>query len=253
MLTFLLIIAVLVVTTLIAIVVNIITQRPFDKRLAVVLVVLILLGAVLTTIDRINERNYTAAQSSGSRTLPSAGPSSGPTPPSTTNPGVSVPPPTSSVPPPSPGSASPAEVEYNLADFNTVGTYGINVDSTPRSVNGNLYNHPVAWSASISADDPYWAEWNLSRNCSRLTIPAVGIADEAPSGSRYVFYVQTDGANKWEKAINLGQSYPVDVSIAGALRLRLSVAGLEKGYEGPFATWGDAKVSCSSEPSNRKG
>lgn len=115
-----------------------------------------------------------------------------------------------------------------------------------------MYNHPVAWYASVSADDPYWAEWDLSRNCTWLTSPGVGISDEAPSGSRYIFYVLADGSEKWQKTIGLAQSHDVKVSIKGALRLRISVAGLKNGYWGPYATWGDAKVSCSSEPPNRK-
>lgn len=152
----------------------------------------------------------------------------------------------------SPSPSSPAEVGYYLADFNTVQTYGINVDSTPRKVNGIMYDHPVAWYASGIASDPNWAEWDLSRQCTWLTSPSVGISDEAPSGSQYIFYVQTDGSNQWQKTISLGQSDSIKVSIRGALRLRLSVAGLQNGYSGPYATWGDAKVWCSSEPPSRK-
>jgi hypothetical protein len=151
----------------------------------------------------------------------------------------------------SPSPSSPTEVGYYLADFNAVQTYGINVDSTPRKVNGIMYNHPVAWAASPGAGNPYWAEWDLSRQCAWLTSPGVGISDEAPSGSQYIFYVQTDGSYKWQKTISLGQSDSIKVSITGALRLRLSVAGLQNGGYGSLATWGDVQVWCSSEPPNR--
>jgi hypothetical protein len=113
--------------------------------------------------------------------------------------------PPSSSPPSSSPTSSPAGAGYYLADFNTVQTYGINVDSTPRQVNGVMYDHPVAWAASPGADDPWWAEWDLSRNCTWLTSSGVGISDEAPSGSRYVFYVLTDGSYKWQKTISLGR------------------------------------------------
>lgn len=181
----------------------------------------------------------------------SAPPKGSPGPPSTSigTPSFSVskPPVTS---PPSPSSAT--EVGYYLADLNTVQTYGINADSTPRKVNGIMYNHPVEWAASPGAGDPYWAEWDLSRTCTWLTSPGVGISDEAPSGSQYIFYVQTDGSYRWQKTISLGQSEGIKVSVNGALRLRLSVAGLQNGGYGPLATWGDAKVWCSSEPPNTK-
>lgn len=164
--------------------------------------------------------------------------------------------PSSSAPPSSSPSSSPpsssAEVGYYLADFNTVQTYGINADSTPRQVNGVMYDHPVAWAASPGADDPWWAEWDLSRNCTWLTSPGVGISDEAPSGSRYIFYVLTDGSYKWQKTISLGHSDGLRVSIKGALRLRLSAAALQNAYGGPYATWGDARIWCNSEPPNRK-
>ena len=159
----------------------------------------------------------------------------------------SAPSPSLSSSPPS----SPVEIGYYLADFNAVQTYGINIDSTPRQVNGVTYDHPVAWAASPGAGDPYWAEWDLSRNCAWLTVAGVGISDEAPSGSQYIFYVLADGSYKWQKTISLGQSVTVKVSIKGALRLRLSVAGLQNGGYGPLATWGDAKVWCYSEPPNR--
>ena len=93
-----------------------------------------------------------------------------------------------------------------------------------------MYDHPVAWAASPGADDPWWAEWDLSRNCTWLTSPGVGISDEAPSGSRYIFYVLTDGSYKWQKAISLGHSDGLKVSIKGALRLRLSAAALQNAY-----------------------
>ena len=46
--------------------------------------------------------------------------------------------------------------------YDPVQTYGINVDTTPRKVNGVIYYHPVAWAAG-TADKPYWAEWDVSR------------------------------------------------------------------------------------------
>ena len=115
---------------------------------------------------------------------------------------------------------------HYLSDYDPVQTYGINVDTTPRKVNGVMYYHPVAWAAG-TADKPYWAEWDVSRGCESLEASAVGIADEAPSGSQYVFSALRDGSDTWHQSISIGQGDPVRISIQGALRLRLSVAGLK--------------------------
>jgi len=147
----------------------------------------------------------------------------------------------------SPSPSSLSGTSYYLADFNPVQTYGINVDSTPHTVNGVTYDHPVAWSPGFSGN-PYWAEWDLSRQCTWLTSPGVGLADDAPSGATAIFYVQADGSYRWQKTISLGQSDSLKVSIKGALRLRLTVRDLQNSVGDSYATWGDAEVWCSSEP-----
>jgi hypothetical protein len=152
----------------------------------------------------------------------------------------------------SPSPSSPSEAAYYLADFNPVQGYGINVDTTPHTVNGITYDHPVAWSPGFSGD-PYWAEWDLSRQCTWLTSPGVGLADDAPSGATAIFYVQADGAYRWQKTISLGQSDSLKVSIKGALRLRLTVRDVQNSVGNSYATWGDAEVWCSSEPPNSTG
>lgn len=150
------------------------------------------------------------------------------------------------------GTAATTGTWYYLADFNPVQTYGINVDSTAHTVNGITYDHPVAWSAGFSTQDPYWAEWDLSRQCTQLKSPGVGIADDAPSGASALFTVQTDGAYKWQKTISLGHSKNLNISIKDTLRLRLSAGSIQNGSAvgGSYATWGDAQVLCSSEPPN---
>src|SRR5207248_1779797 len=97
------------------------------------------------------------------------------------------------------------------------------------------------------------AEWDLSRQCTWLTSPGVGLADNAPSGATAIFYVQTDGSYRWQKTISLGQSDSLKVSIKGALRLRLTVKDVQNSVGGSYATWGDAEVWCSSEPPNSNG
>jgi NPCBM/NEW2 domain len=207
----------------------------------------LILGSLMLAACSSTSKSTSAFPRSSTSASPTGSPGSPSTSIGTPSSSASTPPVTSS-----PSPSSPTEVGYYLADFNTVQTYGINVDSTPRKVNGIMYNHPVAWAASPGAGDPYWAEWDLSRSCTWLTSPGVGISDEAPSGSQYTFYIQTDGSYKWQKTISLGQSDSIKVSIKGALRLRLSAAGLQNGGYGPLATWGDAQVWCSSEPPNRK-
>lgn len=146
-------------------------------------------------------------------------------------------------------SSSSGEASYYLADFNPVDGHGINVDTTPHTVNGVTYDHTVAWSPGFSGD-PYWAEWNLSRQCTWLTVRGVGLADNAPSDATALFSVQTDGSYKWQKTIHLGQSDSLKVSVKGALRLRLTVRDVQNSVGNSYATWGDAAVSCSAEPPN---
>jgi hypothetical protein len=148
-----------------------------------------------------------------------------------------------------PPTPTPTGSFYYLADFNPVQTYGINVDSTPHTVNGVTYDHPVAWSPGFSGN-PYWAEWDLSRQCTWLTSPGVGLADDSPSGATAIFSVQTDGSYRWQKTISLGQSDSLKISIKGALRLRLTVTDVQNSVGGPYATWGDAEIWCSTEPPN---
>lgn len=160
------------------------------------------------------------------------------------NPAASPSPSTTSSPSPS----SAAEGTYYLAAFNPVQTYGINVDTSAHTVNGVTYDHPVAWSPGFSGN-PYWAEWDLSRQCNSLTVSGVGLADDAPSGATATFSVQTDGSYRWQKTISLGQSDSLKISVAGTLRLRLTVTDVQNSV-GSSATWGDAEVSCSAEPPN---
>jgi NPCBM/NEW2 domain len=148
----------------------------------------------------------------------------------------------------SPSPPAGTETPYYLADFNPVQGHGINVDTSPQTVNGIAYDHPVSWSPGFSGD-PYWAEWDLSRECTMLTSPGVGLADNAQDGATAIFYVQTDGTYKWQKTISLGQSDSLKISIKGALRLRLTVKDVQNSV-GSAATWGDAQIWCSAEPPN---
>jgi hypothetical protein len=162
------------------------------------------------------------------------------------NPSESSPLPATSAPSPS----SPADASYYLADLNPVQGHGINVDTEPRTVDGITYDHPVSWSPGFSGD-PYWAEWDLSRQCTSLTVPGVGLADDAPSDATAIFSVQVDGSYQWQKTISLGQSNSLKVSVKGALRLRLTVTDTQDSV-GSNAIWGDAEVSCSAQPPNSK-
>ncbi|HEU5386712.1 MAG TPA: NPCBM/NEW2 domain-containing protein [Streptosporangiaceae bacterium] len=146
-------------------------------------------------------------------------------------------------------SPSSGETSYYLADFNPVQGHGINVDTTPHTVNGVTYDHSVAWSPGFSGD-PYWAEWDLSRQCTGLTVRGIGLADNAPSDATALFSVQTDGSYKWQKTIHLGQSDSLNISVEGALRLRLTVRDVQDSVGNSYATWGDAQVLCSAEPPN---
>jgi hypothetical protein len=145
--------------------------------------------------------------------------------------------------------SSSGETSYYLADFNPVQGHGINVDTSPHTVNGVTYDHPVAWSPGFSGD-PYWAEWDLSRQCTSLTVSGVGLADNAPSDAAAIFSVQADGSYKWQKTIHLGQADSLKLSVKGALRLRLTVRDVQDSTGNSYATWGDAQISCSAEPPN---
>jgi hypothetical protein len=148
----------------------------------------------------------------------------------------------------SPSSSTATEGSYYLSGLNAVQGHGINVDTAPRTVNGVTYDHPVSWSPGFSGD-PYWAEWDLSRQCTSLTVAGAGLADDAPSDAIAIFSVQADGVYRWQKTISFGQSDSVNVSIKGALRLRLTVTDRQNSV-GSNATWGDAQITCSKQPPN---
>ena len=150
----------------------------------------------------------------------------------------------------SPGdTSSSGGASYYLADFNPVQGHGVNVDSSPHTVNGVTYDHAVAWSPGFGGD-PYWEEWDLSRQCTWLTSPGVGLADNAPSDATAIFSVQADGVYKWQKTIRLGQSDSLRISVKGALRVRLTVKDVQDSIGMSYATWGDAQISCSAQPPN---
>ena len=126
---------------------------------------------------------------------------------------------------------------YYLEDMDTVsGSY----DDGPRELNG------VTYPKSIAVSD-FWnspPEFNLSRSCLRLA-STIGVSDYASSSTTYSIKISTDSVTTYTRTgMKLGQSFPIDVSLSGALRLRIEHI-FTAGDDSDDLVLGDARVLCS--------
>lgn len=126
---------------------------------------------------------------------------------------------------------------YYLADMETVnGSF----NTGPRDLNG------VTYAKSISMTD--WGnsppEFNLSRACLRLTA-TIGVSDYAQTSTEYAVNVSTDAVGRYSRTgMRLGQSFPLDVTVQNALRLRIEHI-LTAGDEDDSLVFGNAQVLCA--------
>ena len=92
------------------------------------------------------------------------------------------------------------------------------------SANGVEYGHAIDMTAGCQNEDggDMWADYDLARSWSHLT-GTVALSDNSPTGSMVTFTISVDGQGAQSGTLVIGNSFLVNLSIAGALRLRLAI------------------------------
>ncbi|MBL7496078.1 protein kinase [Frankia sp. CNm7] len=113
--------------------------------------------------------------------------------------------------------------------------------SVPRQAELNGQSHPKSLIFDYNCnDDPWFVEFNLSRDYQRLTLTA-GIDDKSETAQLYTeFKVFLDGRPLDVRSLRLGETARLDLDVTGGLRLRLEV--LRQATDGcaqSRAVWGD--------------
>jgi len=168
-----------------------------------------------------------AAQSTSQPTAadsPSASPSASDSPPSSS--------------PPSTSTATEEIVSY-LDDH--AKECGIGLGSGPMSMNGTNYVHAIHQWAGSTRDSI-----NLARQGRRFKA-TVGIRDDARSEVAVQFELLGDDGKRLftSKALKYGRTQPVDVAVAGVLRITLVVNAVSKVWG--YAGWADARVTSETQ------
>lgn len=117
------------------------------------------------------------------------------------------------------------------------------------TVGGRDYGRQIGTSVCWGfADDPTWADFNLSYKCSVFSTE-MGLRDDSASGTRAIFDVQVDGVaiEGARRTVFLGQKSSYSTTITGSFRLRvMNEMNLQRGRG--YAAWPNAKVLCSGKP-----
>jgi NPCBM/NEW2 domain-containing protein len=93
---------------------------------------------------------------------------------------------------------------------------------TKGSTGGTEYTHVLVGSAGCQSVAYAWVEYDLSKDWARFST-VVGISDNSSSKSQASFTVSVDGRQVADGSLRPGATVPVDVSVAGGLRLRLEI------------------------------
>ncbi|HSU02084.1 MAG TPA: NPCBM/NEW2 domain-containing protein [Nocardioides sp.] len=129
---------------------------------------------------------------------------------------------------------------HYLYDLDEVSGYYWNASSF--GVNGTTYSKSVALYEYLGDTDA--AELDVSRSCIRFAA-TVGVQQDASNTSTtYTGRLLADAATVWTAGnIRYNTAIPVDVSITGALRLRLEGTVTAGGDD--YLVFGDARVLCA--------
>jgi hypothetical protein len=118
---------------------------------------------------------------------------------------------------------------------------GIGLGSGPMSMNGTNYVHAIHQWAGSTRDSI-----NLARQGRRFKA-TVGIRDDARSEVAVQFELLGDDGKRLftSKALKYGRTQPVDVAVAGVLRITLVVNAVSKVWG--YAGWADARVTSETQ------
>lgn len=131
-----------------------------------------------------------------------------------------------------------------LADAKTVGgsTSPDSIESV--TLNGKTYAHSLSTSLSCYSDSTTNYDYDLGRHYRHFQA-TVGLTDQSASEASVQMEVFADGRKVASNSVSLGSPAEVNVDIAGALRLRLTVVQTKHGNncgEVGQAVWGDARA-----------
>lgn len=110
-------------------------------------------------------------------------------------------------------------------------------------INGVFYPHTLYQHYDDTFDQPIWIEYNLRRGCS--TFEAVeGLGDNSTSADSDHFEILADGAERSSQSMTFGSSSPIQLRIAGALRLRLQLEEDQYTSGDDYPAFGNARILC---------
>lgn len=134
-------------------------------------------------------------------------------------------------------------VDHNTKSYN-VGDW----DTKAGDVSGQHFGHAIRlkpWCPSRDGGD-VWLDYNISRQWSRFTT-TIGLDDDAAAGANATYTVLADTKPVATGQLTLGQSVPLDIPVAGVLRLRLLIntpAASSSPCKGAanWVIWGEPKL-----------
>lgn len=129
-------------------------------------------------------------------------------------------------------------VQVYLADLPSIRG---NVTGESQTLNGEPYPRSLAWSSRCGGERPVSYEYDLGRHYRSLTA-MLGIDDQSGNSQRHMqFEVFLDDRSVAQHRLKLGETEPLDLDVAGVLRLRLVLAPVENpGLCGNVVgVWGD--------------
>jgi hypothetical protein len=112
-------------------------------------------------------------------------------------------------------------------------------DTSPATVDGMDYQHPINMHGDCSGDGDGWLDYNLEHRYEVLDAH-VGVRDDARSGSTATYAVLVDGRQVAAGNLSLGAAATVHVVVDGGFRVRLLVN--TPGAYCPTVSWGDARI-----------
>lgn len=110
------------------------------------------------------------------------------------------------------------------------------------NINGNAYPRSQGARFCFGSNRRNW-EYNLGRKYQTFRA-TLGLDDNSERAAIVRFEVFADGRSIYKQDAHLGQAFPVNAPVNGALRLQLvsTLLSEEGGCGGATAEWGDARV-----------
>lgn len=108
------------------------------------------------------------------------------------------------------------------------------------SANGVTYPNGVRQTVSLCRDVAY-VDFGLSRDFDQFQA-TLSVPDDQRAEGQTLATVFVDNVEVLSQVMQLGNSYPIDLDVSGALRLRLQVTRLEEAFCAIDLAYGDARL-----------